>query len=131
MLGMKLPTISEEDRKSQWDNLKVNDELISFNTGGWDSDYYIKIHKVIKKTPTGSIRLDNGELLKTFYSKYYIFTDELGECIKKIRLQDDVTHLLFEVDRAKRKFKENMSYEDALRLKETLSKIINRFNIGD
>jgi len=126
MMELKIPLISEEDRQKQWDNLKPNDKLISVTTGGWDNDYYFKNHIVIKKTPTGSIRLDNGDLLKSFISRYYIPTIELKEFIEKTRLEAKVLQLLFEVDRNKRKFKANMSYEDALRLLETLTKVNNR-----
>ena len=124
MKDFKLPIISEENRKKIWDNLKTGDKLISFEHGGWDNDLYIRNYIVVKKTPSGSVRLNNNILLKTFHSSLFIESNELTDCISKIKLQEEVMRLLFEVNRNKRKFKENLRYEDTIKLKEILENVI-------
>ncbi|MBN3365639.1 hypothetical protein EXN00_16660 [Clostridium botulinum] len=127
MKDLKLPIMSDEAKQKAWNNLKPNDKLACIEHCGIGlDDYYIKYFTIVKKTPKGNIRLDNGELLKSLYSDYYIVTDELLECINKIQLEESVMSLLHEVGRNKRGFKSNLEYKDAIKLKDLLEKILNK-----
>jgi len=126
MKDLRLPIMSREEEQKAWDSLKPNDKLVRIERTGWGDDYYIRYYTIVKKTPKGSLRLDNGELLKCFYSSYYILNDELKGCIRKIELEKSVIRLIFEVDRNKKDFKSNLTYEDAIKLKEILERVINK-----
>jgi len=126
MKDFKLPRLSKEERQIQWDNLKIGDKLACFSSGGWNRDLYVKYYTVIKKTPKGSIRLSNGDLLKSFVSDYFIVTGEVKECVKKIMLEDEIFSLLYEINSHKGDLKKNMNYEDALILKGLLKKMVNQ-----
>lgn len=128
MKEFKLPIINEEERKIQWDNLKTNDKIVSIERNYWGDNYSFKYYTIVNKTPKGSVRLNNGQLLKAFYSNYYIITDELEDCIKNIELENAIMSLLFDVDRDRKKFKSNLEYEDAVKLKEILERTMNGEN---
>lgn len=125
MKDFKLPEMNKEERQIIWDNLKAGDKLIKFGVGGWDNDWYYSVRTVSKKTSAGSIRLDDGELLKVFFPSYYLIIEEINECVKQIKLQNEVMQLLFNIDRDKKKFKSKLTYEDASALKDLLTKIMS------
>lgn len=126
MKDLKLPKVSDEERQKIWDNLKPNDKLVCIEHNNWSDDYHIKYFTVVKRTPKGSVRLHNGELLKYFYSSYYIVTNEVEEWIRKIQLEKEVMSLLSEADRNRRDFKENLNCDDAVKLKEILERIVEK-----
>lgn len=126
MKDFKLPIMSDEDRQKAWDNLKPNDKIACIEKIRWNDEYYIRYFTIVKKTAKGNIRLDNGELLKELYSKYYIITDELKECIRKIELEEKVVYLFHEATRHERNFKSNLNYEDAINLKKILERLVNK-----
>jgi len=122
MKDLSLPIMSKDEREEMWNNLKEGDTLVYIDYSHWGDDHNIRYYKVIKKTGKGSIRLDNGELLKYFNSNYHILTEELKTWIINIELEKDIMNLLYYVDRDKKYFKSNLEYEDALKLKEILEK---------
>lgn len=129
MKDLELPEISDKERQNIWENLKPNDKIVGIQRSGWSGEsYYIGYHTIIKRTPKGSIRLENGELLKYFPSNYYIMTDELKEWMRKIKLEESLMNLLYELDRDKKYFKDNLTYEDTIKLTEILERTVNKSN---
>lgn len=125
MKDLKFPTMSEEEEKKVWDNLKPNDKLVCIERSNWGGHYYIREHTILRRTPKGNIRLDNNELLKYLPSNYFPISEELKKCIKLIILEEKVMNLLYEANRAEEKFKLNLNYEDAIELKSILGRTIN------
>ena len=122
-----LPIMSKEERQKVWDNLKTGDILVNITWNVWGDRYYIKQHKVKKRTPKGWVRLDNDELLKEFYSDYHIVTDELKDWFKKIELEESLlTFMNLDIMRNKKEFKKNLSCEDAELLKEIFERSLNK-----
>lgn len=120
-----LPAMSDQERKKAWVELKPGDTLVEIEWNMWGDRYFISKRKVKKRTPKGWIRLDNDELLKDFYHKYHIITDELKEWFKKNELEEDLlTFMNLNIMRNKKKFKENLSYEDAKLLKDIFERTL-------
>jgi len=126
MKDLKLPKQSNKERECIWNGLKENDTLVGISHNHWGDNYIINYYKVIKKTPKGSVRLNNDTLLKNFPSNYHILTEELQVWINKIQLEKDIINILDNIDRDKSYFKENLEYEDALKLKEILENTMNK-----
>lgn len=124
MKDLKLPTFTNEEREQMWNDLKVGDILVDLDYNHWSDGYNIKQYTIVKRTNKGSLRLHNGDLLKFFYSNYYVLNEELQQIIEKIKLEDDINTLMFYAQRDKKSFKENLEYEDAKKLKEILDKCV-------
>lgn len=124
MKGLKLPTYTEEQKNEMWNSLGEGDKIVEIEWNRWRNDYYIRTHNIIKRTPKGSLRLENGELIKSFESKYYIINDDIKCFVYNNKLEEDVMGLIYKVNSDKKKFKDNLTVEYALELKELLSKII-------
>ena len=124
-LGMRRYT--EEESKNIWENLMPGDTLVKFERCGWAGDeYYITVRKVEKKTPKGSVRLDNGNLLKYLPSDTYLATEEVFEWAKKIQLEKELMTLLYEIDRNKKTVRSNLDYDTALQLKEIFENLLKK-----
>lgn len=124
MKDLKLPEMSNEESARAFRELKENDTIVEVEKPVWGS-WHIREHKVMRITPKGFIRLDNGELLKYLEYGYHIPTKEFQEWFSKIKLEYEVFRLLNKAAREEsRKFKNNLEYEDALKLKEILEKIL-------
>lgn len=124
MKDLKLPTFTNEQREQMWNDLKVGDILVSMDYNIWNDSYNIKQYTIVKRTSKGSLRLNNGDLLKFFASNYYVLNEELQEIIEKIKLEDNINTLIFYAQRDKKAFKNNLEYEDAKKLKEILDKCV-------
>jgi hypothetical protein len=117
--------MSNQERQKVWRELKPGDTLVEIEWNMWGDRYFISKRKVKKRTPKGWIRLDTDELLKDFHPKYHIITDELKEWFKKIELEEDLlTFMNLNIMRNKKKFKENLSYEDAKLLKDIFERTL-------
>ncbi|APH22889.1 hypothetical protein [Clostridium botulinum] len=125
MKGLKLPEISKEERKKAWNDLKANDIIVEIEHNYWGDLWIIKQRKVIKRTPKGYIRLDNGVLLRNFGDRYHIVTEDLKEWYSKVKLEENLINLFHETLRNKKILKNNLKYEDALKLKEILERTLN------
>lgn len=125
MKNNSLPVMNDEEREKIWKELKTGDTLVKIDWNTWGDRYFIKEYKIKKRTPKGWIRLDNDDLLKEFNSDYYIVTNELTEWFEKVKLEEDLlTFMNLDIMRNKRKFKENLSYEDAKLLKEIFDRTL-------
>ena len=124
MKDLKLPIYTEDQRFEMWDSLKEGDKILEIEWNYWGNDYHIRTHNIIKRTPKGSLRLGNGELIKSFESKYYVINDDIKMFLYNNKLEEDVMRLLYEVNSDKKKFKDNLTTEYALELKELLFKIM-------
>jgi hypothetical protein len=123
MKDVSFPPLSKEEREEIWNNLKPNDLLISVASSGWSNEQTIVCHRVSKRTPKGSIRLENGVLL-TSLGNYFLDNEELRRKIACVKLEKEVMYLLYKANKDDRKFKSNLCYEDALKLKEILEKVL-------
>ncbi|KOY66104.1 hypothetical protein [Clostridium sporogenes] len=126
MKGLKFPEMSKEEREKAWNNLKANDIIVEIEHNYWNNLWIIKQRKVIKRTPKGSIRLDNKVLLKYFESGYHIVTEDLKEWYSKVKLEENLISLFHETLRNEKILKNNLEYEDALKLKEILERILDK-----
>ncbi|NFB55926.1 hypothetical protein EXM89_07465 [Clostridium botulinum] len=126
MKGLKFPEMSKEEREKAWNNLKANDIIVEIEHNYWNNLWIIKQRKVIKRTPKGSIRLDNKVLLKYFESGYHIVIEDLKEWYSKVKLEENLISLFHETLRNKKILKNNLEYEDALKLKEILERILDK-----
>jgi hypothetical protein len=125
----KLPVMSNEERKKIWQNLNTDNILVHIETNYFGDSYNIRQYKVVKRTPKGYIRLDNGELLKEFYSCYHVVTDELKDWFEKVKLEEDVWKMIhLDIPRNKREFKNNLSYEDAKLLQDIFERTLPQEN---
>lgn len=125
MKGLKLPEMSKEERKKAWNDLKANDIIVEIEHNYWSDLWIIKQRKVIKRTPKGYIRLDNGVLLRNFESGYHIITEDFKKWYAKVKLEENLINLFHETVRNKKILKNNLEYEDALKLKEILERTLN------
>ncbi|MBO0561549.1 hypothetical protein EXQ37_18315 [Clostridium botulinum] len=125
MKGLKLPEMSKEERKKAWNDLKANDIIVEIEHNFWGDLWIIKQRKVIRRTPKGYIRLDNGVLLKNFESGYHIITEDFKKWYSKVKLEKNLFDLFHETLRNKKILKNNLEYEDALKLKEILERTLN------
>lgn len=101
MKDLKLPTFTNEEREQMWNDLKVGDVLVDLDYNHWSDGYNIKQYTIVKRTNKGSLRLHNGDLLRFFYSSYYVLNEELQQIIEKIKLEDDINTLMFYAQRDK------------------------------
>lgn len=125
MKDNKIPVMSKEEREKVWNELKAGDLILKIDWNTWGQRYNVSYMDIVKRTPKGWLRLNNGELLKEFYSDYYIITDEIKEWIRKIELEEDLlTFMNLNIMRNKKEFKENLSYEDAQLLKEIFKRTL-------
>lgn len=125
MKDLNFPQMSNEERARAFRELKENDTIVEVDRGGWSDALHIRERKVVRRTPKGFIRLNNGELLKHLEYGYHIPTKEFQEWFSKIKLEYEVFRLLNKAAREEsRKFKNNLEYEDALKIKEILEKIL-------
>lgn len=125
MKGLKFPEMSNEERKKAWNDLKANDIIVEIEHNYWSDLWIIKQRKVIKRTPKGYIRLDNGVLLRNFESVYHIITEDFKKWYVKVKLEENLINLFHETVRNKKILKNNLEYEDALKLKEILERTLN------
>ena len=124
MKDLKLPVYTQEEREQMWNSLNEGDEIIKIEWSHWNNDYDITIYNIIKKTPKGSLRLDNNKLIKSFEGVYYVLNDDIKCFICSCKLEKDVMSLLSKVQSNKREFKNNLTVDSALELKELLSNIM-------
>lgn len=125
MKGLKLPRYTSEQENEMWNSLNQGDKIAEIEWNYWRSGYYIAIHTILKRTPKGNLRLENGELIKSFENRYYVINDDIKCFIYNNKLEEDIMELLYNIDRDKKKFKENLTVEYALELKDLLSKIMS------
>ena len=124
MKGLKLPVYTQEESEQMWNSLNGGDKIIKIEWSHWNNDYDITIYNIIKKTPKGSLRLDNNKLIKSFEGVYYVLNDDIKCFMCSCKLEKDVMSLLSKVQSNKREFKNNLTVDSALELKELLSNII-------
>lgn len=125
MKDLKVPEMSIEEREKEWAKLKENNILVRIDYNYWSDGYNVKQFRVVKRTPKGFIRLDNGELLKEFSPNYHIVTEELKEWCEKIKLEEEIyCYINLYIPRNKKAFKNNLSYEDAVKLQEIFNRTI-------
>lgn len=124
MKDLKLPIYTQEEREQMWDSLNEGDKIVRIEWKQWNNGYDITIYNIIKKTPKGSLRLDNNKLIKSFEGVYYVLNDDIKCFISSYKLEKDVMSLLFNVQSNKREFKNNLTVDSALELKELLSDIM-------
>ncbi|CAM2951317.1 hypothetical protein HAHI6034_05655 [Hathewaya histolytica] len=124
MKGLKFPEMNKEEREKSWNDLKANDIIVEIEHDLWSGLRIIKQRKVIKRTPKGYIRLDNGVLLKSF-GAYHIITEDFKKWYAKVKLEENLISLIHQIIRDKKVFKNNLEYEDALKLKEILERTLN------
>lgn len=124
MKGLKLPVYTQEEREQMWNSLNEGDEIVRIEWSHWNNDYDITIYNIIKKTPKGSLRLDNNKLIKSFEGVYYVLNDDIKCFMCSCKLEKDVMSLLSKVQSNKRDFKNNLTVDSALELKELLSNIM-------
>lgn len=122
MKDLKLPVMTKDEREVIWNNLKEGDNLVEIEWNSWGDSYTVRNRKIIKRTVKGSIRLDNNELLKHFESKYYLVTEELKNWYDKIEMEESLFTLFNKASRDKKVFKENLTYDDVLKLKKILER---------
>lgn len=126
MKDNKLPVMSDEEREKAWKELKEGQILVYIDYNIWRREYDIIYYNITKITAKKSVRLNNGELLKNFNSKYHVITTELNKWIENQKIESDIMNLFFIADRNKNEFKENLTIEDAKTLKEILERTIKR-----
>lgn len=124
MKGLKLPVYTQEESEQMWNSLNEGDKIIKIEWSHWNNDYDIIIYNIIKKTPKGSLRLDNNKLIKSFEGVYYVLNDDIKCFMCSYKLEKDVMSLLSKVQSNKRDFKNNLTLDSALELKELLSNIM-------
>lgn len=124
MKGLKLPVYTQEESEQMWNSLNEGDKIIKIEWSHWNNDYDITIYNIIKKTPKGSLRLDNNKLIKSFEGVYYVLNDDIKCFMCSYKLEKDVMSLLSKVQSNKRDFKNNLTLDSALELKELLSNIM-------
>lgn len=125
MKDLKFPHMSREERAKAFKELQVGDTIAEIKSYGWNNDYYVISRKIIRKTPKGYLRLDDGMLLKNFYiSVYFTLTDKFKEWSKNNLLENDTWDLINKVSRNERDFRKNITCEDALKLKEILERTL-------
>ncbi|KEI96573.1 hypothetical protein N496_15420 [Clostridium botulinum A2B3 87] len=65
-------------------------------------------------------------MLRNFGDGYHIVTEDLKEWYSKVKLEENLISLFHETFRNKKILKNNLDYEDALKLKEILERILNK-----
>ena len=124
MKDLKLPVYTQEESEQMWNSLNEGDKIIKIEWSHWNNDYDITIYNIIKKTTKGSLRLDNNKLIKSFEGVYYVLNDDIKCFMCSCKLEKDVMSLLSKVQSNKRDFKNNLTLDSALELKELLSNIM-------
>lgn len=124
MKDLKLPIYTQEERDQMWNSLNEGDKIVRIEWKHWNDGYDITSYNIIKKTPKGSLRLDNNKLIKNFEGVYYVLNDDIKCFICSCKLEKDVMRLLSKVQSNKREFKNNLTVDSALELKELLSNIM-------
>ena len=77
MKGLKLPVYTQEEMEQMWNSLNEGDKIVRIEWRHWNDVYDITIYNIIKKTPKGSLRLDNNKLIKSFEGVYYVLNDDI------------------------------------------------------
>lgn len=124
MKNLVLPNRSSEEIREVFNNVKPNDKLVKVSYLSWGGEYSFKIVTVIKRTPKGSIRLDNGELLKYMPSNYYLLDEQIEKFMELTLLEKEVMSLLFDIDRSRTEFKKILDEDTALKLKDLLGDMV-------
>lgn len=124
MKDLKLPIYTQEERDQMWNSLNEGDKIVRIEWKHWNDGYDITSYNIIKKTPKGSLRLDNNKLIKNFEGVYYVLNDDIKCFICSCKLEKDVMRLLSKVQSNKREFQNNLTVDSALELKELLSNIM-------
>lgn len=124
MKNLVLPNRSSEEIREVFNNVKPNDKLVKVSYLSWGDEYSFKIVTVVKRTPKGSIRLDNGELLKYMPSNYYLLDEQIEKFMELTLLEKEVMSLLFDIDRSRTEFKKILDEDTALKLKDLLGDMV-------
>lgn len=126
MKDLKLPKRSKEEENEIFKNLKPGDKLVKIERSHWYiNDYRIGYYTVKNKTPKGSIRFTNGDLLKYLPSDFYL-PFEVEDWLSKKSIENEIMDYLFKIDKDKEDFKDNLEYQDAVELNKLLEKIFNK-----
>lgn len=124
MKDLRLPKYTNEQREEMWNSLQEGDKIVQIEWNHWTNSYFNKTYDIIKRTPKGSLRLNDGTLLKHFESKFYILNDDIENFLYKNNLEKEIMDMLCKVDSNKKKFKDNLTLENALKIKEILNEIM-------
>lgn len=132
-LDIYIPSYSHEERKQIFDNLKAGDTLWLVKTDRWSRSRYTAYKvTVLRRTPSGAIRLDSGELIKGELPwGLYLECNDLLKAIALIKLENNLIRNIDKLYRDQYNLVKSLTYDELSELNKIIEKVLVKENVNE